>query len=120
MHLYPVHDLLLSSTYLLLCEKRNILCLFCRLNLLNFSSLDRVVSRRKCKHKEMSHFYPNLFIALTYIQASSSTKGKQEKESGSAAKRFRHVTIGEPETSGVSSTSETGKFKGKDKREITC
>ena len=51
-------------------------------------------------------FYPNLFISLTYILASCSTKVKQEEESDSG-------------TSGVSSTSETRKFKGKDKRKIT-
>ena len=66
MRSYPVHDLHLPSTYLLLPEKRNKLRLFCRLNLVNSSSLDKVVSRRKCKHKEISPFVLNLFISLAY------------------------------------------------------
>ena len=99
-------------------EKRNKLCQFCRLNLLNLSSLDKVVSRRKCKLKEISHFYPNLFISLTHILASGYTEVKQEEESGSAAKKPNLVTTGEHRTSGVSSTNKTRKFKGKDKGKI--
>ena len=67
----------------------------------------------------MSHFYPNLFISLTYILASGSTEVKQEEKSGSAAKKPKVDPIGEPGTSGVSSTSKTRKFKGKDKRKVT-
>ena len=114
MHSYPVHDLHLPSTYLHFLEKRNKLCLFCELNLLNFSSSDKLVSKRKCKHKnEISHFYPNFFISLTYILASGSTEVKQEEKSGSAA-----ITR-KPGTSGVSSTPKTWNYKGKDKRKIT-
>ena len=69
--------------------------------------------------QKISHFYPNLFISLTYIPASSSTEVNLEKERGSAAKKPKRVAIGEPGTSGVSSTSKTRKFKGKDKRKIT-
>ena len=100
-------------------EKRNKLCQFCRLNLLNLSSLDKLVSKRKCKLKEISHFYPNLFISLTYILARGSPEVKQEEESDSAAKKPKLDSVGEPEISGVSSTSETRKFKGKDRRKIT-
>ena len=114
MHSYPVHDLHLPSTYLHFPKKHNKLCLFCRLNLLNFSSSDKLVSKRKCKHKnEISHFCPNLFISLTYILASGSTEIKREKESGPAAKTCK------PGTSGVSSTPKTLNYKGKDKRKIT-
>ena len=67
----------------------------------------------------MSHFYPNLFISLTYILASGSTEVKQEEKSGSAAEKPKLDPIGEPGTSGLSSTSKTRKFKGKDKRKIT-
>ena len=78
------------------------------------------MSRRKCKHKdEISHFYPNLFISLTYIPASCSTEVKQEKESGSAVTKPKLDPIREPGTFRVSSTSETRKFKGKEKRKIT-
>ena len=78
------------------------------------------MSRRKCKHKnEISYFYHDLFISITYILASGSTEVKQEEKSGSAAKKPKFDPIGEPGISGVSSTSETGKFKGKDKRKIT-
>ena len=109
----------LTSTALVIFEKCNKLCLFCRLNLLYLSSLDKVVSRRKCRHKEISHIYPNLFISLTYILAPGSPEVKQEEESGSAAKKPKLDSVGEPEISGVSSTSETRKFKGKDRRKIT-
>ena len=71
-------------------------------------------------HKnEISHFYPNLFISLTYILAPSSTEVKQEEESDSAVKKPRLDPTGEPGTSGVSSTSKTRRFKGKDKGKIT-
>ena len=69
--------------------------------------------------QKISHFYPNLFISLTHILASGSTEVKQEEESGSAAKKPKIDPIGEPGTSGVSSTSKTRKFKGKDKRKVT-
>ena len=69
--------------------------------------------------QKISHFYPNLFTSLTYILASGSNEVKQEEESGSAAKKPELDPIGEPGTSGVSSTSETRKFKSKDKRKIT-
>ena len=117
---YPVHDLHLPSTYLHLPEKHNKLCLFYRLNLLNFSSLDKLVSKRKCRHKnEISHFYPNFFISLTYILAFGITEVNQEEKGGSAAKKPKLDPIGEPQTSRVSSTSETRKFESKDKRKIT-
>ena len=78
------------------------------------------MSRRKCKHKnEISHFYPNLFISLTYIPASCSTEVKQEEESGSAVTNPKRNPIRKCRTFGVSSTSETRKFKGKEKRKIT-
>ena len=111
----------LSMTYLHLPEKRNKLFLFCRLNLLDLSSSDKPVSRRKCKHKKKLHFYPNLFISLTYIPvlASGSNEAKQEEENVSAAKKLKLDTTGQPGTSGVSSTSKTRKIKGKDKRKIT-
>ena len=67
----------------------------------------------------MSHFYPNLFISLTYILASGSTEVKQEEKSGSAAKKPKLDPTGEPGTSGVSNTRKTRKFKGKDKKKIT-
>ena len=35
---------------------------------------------------EISHFYPDLFISLTYILASGSAKVNPEKERGSAVK----------------------------------
>ena len=54
--------------------------------------------------QKISHFYPNLFISLTYILAFGSTEVKQEEESGSAAKK--------PKSLGR-------KFKGKDKRKVT-
>ena len=66
-----------------------------------------------------SYFYPNLFISLTYILASGSNEVKKEEKSGSAAKKPNVDPIEEPGTSGVSSTSKTRKFKGKDKRKIT-
>ena len=117
---YPVHDLHSLSTYLHLPEKCNKLYLFSRLNLLNFSSLHKLVSKRKCKHKkEISHFYLNLFISLTYILASDSTKVKQEEKSDSAAKKPKLDAVGEPGTSGVSSTRKTRRFKGKAKVKIT-
>ena len=101
-------------------KKCNKLCLLCWLKLLNFSSLDKLISRKKYKHKnEISHFYPNLFISLTYILTSCSTEVKQKEESGSAAKKPKLDPIEEPGTSGVSNSSETKKFKGKDKRKIT-
>ena len=68
---------------------------------------------------KISHFYPNLFISLTYILASGSNEVKQEEKSGSASKKPKVDPIEEPGTSGVSSTSKTRKFKGKDKRKIT-
>ena len=68
---------------------------------------------------KISHFYPNLFISLTYILASGSNEVKQEEKSGSAAKKPKVDPVEEPGTSGVSSTSKTRKFKGKDKRKIT-
>ena len=57
---------------------------------------------------------------LSYLQllASGSTEVKQEKKSGSAAKKPKLDPIGEPGTSEVSNTSETRKFKGKDKGKI--
>lgn len=122
LHSYPVCDLPLPlpSTYLHLPQKSNRLCLFCRLNLLNFSSLGKLVSRRKCKHKnEILCFYCNLFIPLIYILASCSMEVKPDEESGSAAKKPNLDLLGEPRTSGESSTRETGKFKGKDKRKVS-
>ena len=87
------------------------------LNLLNFSSLDKPVSRRKYKHtNEILHFYHNLFISLTYILTCCSTVVKQEEESGSAAKNPKLEPTGELGSSEVSSTSKTRKFKGKDIR----
>ena len=59
---------------------------------------------------EISHFYPDLFISLTYILASGSAKVNPEKERGSAVKKrklYFRVSSGER------------KFKGKDKRKIT-
>ena len=120
LHSYPVHDLCSLSTYLHLSKECNKLCLLCWLKLLKFSSWDKLISRKKCKHKnEISHFYPNLFISLTYIPASGSTEVKQEEKSGSAAKKPRLDPTGEPGTSGVSNTRKTRKFKGKDKKKIT-
>ena len=79
-----------------------------------------------CGSEEMQapkilHFYPNLFISLTYIPvlASGSNEAKQEEENVSAAKKLKLDTTGQPGTSGVSSTSKTRKIKGKDKRKIT-
>ena len=43
---------------------------------------------------------------------------KQEEDSGSAAQKHKFDPIGEPETSGVSSSSKRRKFEGKDKRKI--
>ena len=78
------------------------------------------MSRRKCKHKnEISHFYPNFFISLTYIPASCSTEVKQEEKSGSAVTKPKRNPFRISRTFGVSSTSETRKFKGKEKRKIT-
>ena len=103
-----MRDLRSLSTYLHLPEKCNKLCLVCRLNLLNFSSLDKLVSKRECKQKnEMLHFSSNLFISLTYILASGSTKVNPEKERGSAGKKRELY-------SGVSRI----RFKGKDKRNL--
>ena len=51
--------------------------------------------------------------------ASGSTEVKQEKKSDSAAKKRKLDPTGEPGTSGVSSTSKTRKFEGKDKGKIT-
>ena len=94
--------------------------MFCWINFLNFSSLDKLASNRKCKHKnEILHFYPNLFIYLTYILASCSNEVKQEEKSGSAVKKPKLDPTGEPGTSGVSNTSKTRKFKRKGKRKIT-
>ena len=77
------------------------------------------MSRRKCKHKKKNlHFYPNLFISLIFILASCSTEVKQEEESGSTAKKPGFDPFEEPGISGVSSTSKTRKFKGKEKRKI--
>ena len=88
MRSYPVHDLHSPGTFLRLPEKRDKLCLFCRLNLLNFSSSDKRVSKRKCEHKnEISRFNPNLFISLTYMLVPCSTEVKQEEEIGSATKK---------------------------------
>ena len=72
-----------------------------------------------CKHKEISGVCPKLFISLAYILSSCSTEVKQEEKSGSAAKKRKVDAVEEPVTSGVSSTSKTRKFKGKDKRKIT-
>ena len=104
----------MPTTYLDVLEKRNKLCLFWWLNFLNFSSLDKLVSRKKCRHRNEI-----LFISLTDILAYSSTEVKQEEESGSAAKKPKLDAIGEPGTSGVSNTSKTRKFKGEDKRKTT-
>ena len=71
------------------------------------------------KHKEISHFYPNLFISLAYILFSCSTEVKQWEKSGSAANKPKLDPVEEPGTSGVSSTSKIRKFKGKEKRKIT-
>ena len=49
-----------------------------------------------------------------------STEVKQKEKSGSATKKPKLDPTGEPGTSGVSSTRKTRKFKGKDKRKITC
>ena len=87
---------------------------------MNCCSLEKLISRRKCKHKnEILHFYPNLFIFLIFLLASGSTEVKQEEEGGSAAKKPKLDPIGEPGTCGVSSTGKTRKFKGEDKRKIT-
>ena len=43
---------------------------------------------------------------------------RPEEESGSAAQKHKLDPIGEPGTSGVSNTSKTQKFKGKDKRKL--
>ena len=94
--------------------------MFCWINFLNFSSLDKLASNRKCKHKnEILCFYCNLFIPLIYILASCSMEVKPDEESGSAAKKPNLDLLGEPRTSGESSTRETGKFKGKDKRKVS-
>ena len=71
--------------------------------------------------QKILHFNPNLFISLTYIPvlAFGSNEAKQEEENVSAAKKLKLDTTGQPGTSGVSSTSKTGKIKGKDKRKIT-
>ena len=63
-------------------------------------------------------FYPNLFISLTYIPASGSTEVEQKEKSGPAAKKLKLDPFGKPGTSGVSSTSKTRKFKGKDKGKL--
>ena len=69
------------SIYLRVPEKRNKLYLFCRPNILNFSSMDKLVSRRKCKHKnKILHFYPNLFILLTYQLLVPLKSSKKRKE----------------------------------------
>ena len=84
------------------------------------SSWDKLISQKKCKHtNEILHFYPNLFISLTYILASASNEVKQKEKRGSAAKKPKIDPFGEPGTFGVSSTSKTRKFKGKAKRKIT-
>ena len=81
-------DLCSPSTYLHFPEKCNKLCLLCWLKLLKFSSWDKLISRKKCKHKkEILHFYPNLFISLTYILASASYEVKKKEKSGSATKK---------------------------------
>ena len=72
--------------------------------------------QEECKHK--LHFYPNLFISLTYILASGSNEVKQEEESDSAIEKPKLNPIGEPGTSGVSKTCEKRKFKGKDKSKL--
>ena len=64
-------------------------------------------------------FYPYFFISLTDLPASGSTEVRPEEESGVAAQKHKLDPIGEPGTSGVSNTSKTQKFKGKDKRKIT-
>ena len=90
------------------------------LNLLNFSSLDKPVSRRKYKDRnEVFLFNHNLFISLTYMLTCFSIVVKQEEESGSAAKKLKLDPIREPGTSEVSSTGETRKFKGRVKRKIS-
>ena len=120
LHYCPASDLCSPSTYLHFPEKCNKLCPLCWLKLLKFSSWDKLISRKKCKCKnEILHFYPNLFISLTYKLASASNEVKQKEKSGSAAKKPEIGPFGEPGTSGVSSTSKTRKFKGKEKRKIT-
>ena len=120
LHSYPASDLCSPSTYLHFPEKCNKLCPLCWLKLLKFSSWDKLISRKKCKHKnEILHFYPNLFISLTYILASASNEVKQKEKRGSAAKKPKLDPLREPGTLGVSSTRKTRKFKGKAKRKIT-
>ena len=82
----------------------------CWLKLLKFGSWDKLISRKKCKHKnEILHFYPNLFISLTNIIASASNEVKQKEGSGPAAKKPKLDPFQEPGTFGVSSTGKKKK-----------
>ena len=62
-------------------------------------------------------FLPKLLLSLTYILVSYSTEVKEEVDSGSDAKKSKLDPIGEPGTSGVSSTGKT--VEGKDIRNVT-
>ena len=71
LHSYPVRDLCSPSTYVHLPEKCNKSCQLCQLKLLKFSSWDKLIRRKKCKHKnEVLNSYPNLFICLTLFHWS--------------------------------------------------
>nr|XP_058956750.1 uncharacterized protein y4fB-like [Pocillopora verrucosa] len=50
--------------------------------------------------------------------SSGSTEVEQKEKSGPAAKKLKLDPFGKPGTSGVSSTSKTRKFKGKDKGKL--
>ena len=57
------------------------------------------------------HFYPNLFISLTYILASASYEVKKKEKSGSATKKPKLTLL---ENLELLVYPATRKFKGKD------
>ncbi|XP_066019482.1 uncharacterized protein [Pocillopora verrucosa] len=64
--------------------------------------------------QELADFYVSLQPCSTGSgrpQSSGSTEVKQEEDSGSAAQKHKFDPIGEPETSGVSSSSKRRKFE---------
>ena len=112
----------LISAYISICLKNatNYVCSTCKISL-NFSSLDKLVSSRKCKqtNETLPFFTPTFVVTLIYILASHSTEVEREEDSvdsGSAAKRPKLDPVKEPGTSGVTSTSRT--MKGKVMRTI--
>ena len=68
--------------------------------------------------QKISHFYPNLFISLTYILASSSTEVNLEKERGSAAKNLNVLQLENLELLGYPALVRQGSLRVRTKGKL--